>query len=63
MVEITGEWRKLHDDELHNLYYSPSIRVIKSKRVTLVGHVVYYMGEMINVYKILPEKPEGKRPL
>jgi hypothetical protein len=60
---VTGGWRKLHNEELHNLYTSPSIiRVIKSRRMTWAGHVVR-MGEKRNVYRLLIRKPEGKRPL
>jgi hypothetical protein len=61
--EVTGEWRKLHSGELHNLYSSPDIiRQIKSKRMRWAGHVAR-MGEGRNVYRILVGKPEGKRPL
>jgi hypothetical protein len=61
--EVTGEWRKLHNEELHNLYSSPNIiRQIKSRRMRWVGHVAC-MGEERNVYRVLMEKPEGKRPL
>jgi hypothetical protein len=60
---VTGGWRKLHNEELHNLYSSPSIiRIIKSRRMKLVGHVAR-MGEKRNVYRLLVRKPEGKRPL
>jgi hypothetical protein len=56
-------WRKLHNEELHNLYFSPRIiRMIKSRRMRLAGHVAR-MGSKRNVYRILVEKPEGKRPL
>jgi hypothetical protein len=56
-------WRKLHNEELHNLYTSPYIiRAIKSKRMRWVGNVVC-IEEMRNVYNILVGKPEGKRPL
>jgi hypothetical protein len=56
-------WRKLHNEELHNLYSSPSIiRIIKSRRMRWAGHVAR-MGEKRNVYKLLVGKPEGKRPL
>jgi hypothetical protein len=59
----TGGWRKLHNEELHNLYSSPSIiRIIKSRRMRWAGHVAQ-MGEKKNVYKLLVGKPEGKRPL
>jgi hypothetical protein len=58
-----GEWRKLHNGELHNLYSSPDIiRQIKSRRMRCVGHVAH-MGEGKNVYRVLVGNPEGKRPL
>jgi hypothetical protein len=58
-----GGWRKLHNEELHNLYSSPSIiKIIKSRRMRWAGHVVR-MGEKRNVYRLLVGKPEGKRPL
>jgi hypothetical protein len=61
--EVTGEWRKLHNGELHNLYSSPDIvRQIKSRRMRWAGHVAR-MGEGRNVYRALVGKPEGKRPL
>jgi hypothetical protein len=61
--EVTGDWRKLHNDELHNLYSSPNIiRMIKSRRIGWVGHVAR-MGEAGNAYRILVGKPEGERPL
>jgi hypothetical protein len=60
---VTGGWRKLHNEELHNLYSSPSIiRIIKSRRMRWAGHVTR-MGEKRNVYMLLVGKPEGKRPL
>jgi hypothetical protein len=60
---VTGGWRKLHNEELHNLYTSPSIiRIIKSKRMRWAGHVAR-MGEKRNVYSLFVGKPEGKRPL
>jgi hypothetical protein len=60
---LTGGWRKLHNEELHNLYSSPSIiRMIKSRRMRWVGHVAR-MGEKRNAYRILVGMPEGKRPL
>jgi hypothetical protein len=60
---VTGGWRKLHTEELHNLYSSPSIiRIIKSRRMRWTGHVAQ-MGEKRNVYRLLIGKPEGKRPL
>jgi hypothetical protein len=59
---VIGGWRKLHNEELHNLYCSPSIiRIIKSRRVRWAGHVTR-MGEK-SAYRILVGKPEGKRPL
>jgi hypothetical protein len=61
--EVTGEWRKLHNEELHNLYSSPDIiRQVKSRRMRWAGHVAR-MGEERKVYKVLVRKPEGKRPL
>jgi hypothetical protein len=62
-VEITRGWRKLHNEELHDLYSSPSvIRIIKSRRMRWAGHVAR-MGETRNAYRLLVGKPEGKRPL
>jgi hypothetical protein len=61
--EVTGEWRKTHNGELHNLYSSPdTITQIKSRRMRWAGHVTR-MGEGRNVYKVLVGKPEGKRSL
>jgi hypothetical protein len=61
--EVTGEWIKLHSEELHILYSSPNIiRRIKPRRMRWAGHMAH-MGEERNVYKVLMEKPEGKRPL
>jgi hypothetical protein len=58
--EVTGEWRKLHNGELHNFYSSPdTIRQIKSRRMRWAGHVAR-MGEERGV---LVGNPEGKRPL
>ncbi|KAJ4436949.1 hypothetical protein ANN_17081 [Periplaneta americana] len=61
--EVTGEWRKLHNTELHALYSSPDIiRNIKSRRLRWAGHVSR-MGESRNAYRVLVGRPEGKRPL
>jgi hypothetical protein len=61
--ELTGDWRKLHNEELHNLYSSPNIiRTTKSRRMRWAGHVTG-VGETRNAYRILAGKPEGKRPL
>jgi hypothetical protein len=61
--EVTGEWRKLHSEELHILYSSPNIiRQIKSRRMRWAGHVAR-MGEQRKLYKVLVGNPEGKRPL
>jgi hypothetical protein len=61
--EVTGEWRKLHNEELHMLYSSPNIiRQFKSRRMRWAGHVAS-MREERKVYKVLMGKPEGKTPL
>jgi len=61
--EVTGEWRKLHNEEVNDLYCSLNIvRVIKSRRMRWAGHVAR-MGEGRSVYRILVGKPEGKRSL
>jgi hypothetical protein len=61
--EVTGEWRKLHNEELHDLYSSPTIvQVMKSRRMKCAGYVAC-MGEGRGVYRDLVEKLEGKRPL
>jgi hypothetical protein len=61
--EVTGEWRKLHNEELHILYSSPNIiRQIKSRRLRWAGQVAR-IGEEKIVYNVLMGKPEGKRPL
>jgi hypothetical protein len=60
---VTGGWRKLHNEELHGLYCSPSIvRVIKARRMRWAGHVVR-MGEVRVAYNILVGRPEGRRLL
>jgi len=61
--EVTGEWRKLHNEELNDPYSSHNIvRVIKSRRMRWAEHVAG-MGERRSVYGVLMGKPEGKRPL
>ena len=60
---VTGEWRKLHNEELNDLYCSPNIvRVIKWRRMKWTGHVAC-MGERGGVYRVLVGRHEGKRPL
>ena len=60
---VTGEWRKLHNEELNDLYSSPNIvRVIKSRRLRWAGHVAR-MEEGRGAHKVLVGRPEGKRPL
>jgi hypothetical protein len=61
--EVTGEWRKLHNEELRDFHSSSSIiKIIKSRRMRWVGHVAR-MGEKRDAYRLLVGKPEGKRPL
>jgi len=61
--EVTGEWRKLYNEELRDLYPLPNIvRVVKSRRMRWAGHVVR-MGEGRVVHRVLAGKPDGKRPL
>ena len=61
--EVTGEWGRLHNEELNDLSCSPNIvRVIKSRRMRWAGHVAR-MDEERGVYRVLVGKPEGKRPL
>jgi len=61
--EVTGEWRRLHNEELNDLYTSPNIvRVIKSRRMRWTGHVAR-MGEERGVDRVLVGKQEGRRPL
>ena len=61
--EVTGEWRKLHNEELNDLYRSRNIvRVIKSRRMRWAGHVAR-MGDSRLVCRVLVGKPEGKKPL
>ena len=61
--EVIGEWRRLHNEELNDLYCSPNIvRVIKSRRMRWAGHVAR-MGEERGLYRVLVGKPDGRRPL
>jgi hypothetical protein len=61
--EVTGEWRKLYNGELHNLYSSPNIiGQIKSRRMRWAGHVAH-IGEERKVYMVLVGKPEGNKTL
>jgi hypothetical protein len=62
-VEVTGVWRKLHNEELNDLYFSHNIFwVIKSRKIRWAGHVAR-MGERKVLYRVLVGKPEGKIPL
>jgi hypothetical protein len=61
--EVTGKWRKLHNEELNDLYSIPNIVwVVKSSRMRWAGHVAH-MGEERGVHRMLAGKPEGKSPL
>jgi hypothetical protein len=61
--EVTGVWRKLHNENLHDLYSSPTVvRVIKSRCIKWAGHLLR-MGEGRGVYSVLVRKPLGKRPM
>jgi hypothetical protein len=61
--EVTGEWRKLHNEVLYSLYSPPDIiRQVKSRKMRWAGHVAH-MEEERKVYKVWVGKPEGKRPL
>jgi hypothetical protein len=60
---VTGNWRKPHNEELHDLCSSPSIiRIIKARKMRWAGHVAR-MGEKRNAHRLLVGKPEGRRPL
>ena len=58
--ELTGEWRKLHTEELNDLYSSPDICIIKSRRMSWAGHVDLMEGRR-SVCRVLVGKPEGNR--
>jgi len=61
--KITGEWKKIHNEEPKDLYCSPNVaRMIKLRRMKWAGHVAR-IGESRDVYRVLIGKPEGKRPL
>jgi hypothetical protein len=61
--DVTGEWRKFHNEELHDLYSSPSIiRIIKPRKMRSTEHVAR-MGEKRKAYRLLMGNPEGRRPL
>jgi hypothetical protein len=59
--EVTGEWRKLHNEELNDLYSSTNLVRVKKSRMRWVGHVAR-MGKKRGVYRLLVGKPERKRP-
>jgi hypothetical protein len=59
--KVTGDWRKLHNEELNDLYSSPTIlRMIKSRRMRWVGHVAL-VGDVKGMYRVLVGNSEGKR--
>jgi hypothetical protein len=61
--EITGGWEQVHNEELHNFHSSPNIVSMIKQRMTRWTRRVARMGEKMNAYKVLVEKPEGKSPL
>jgi len=61
--EVTGKWRRMHNEELNDVYSSPNtVRVITSRRMRWAGHVAR-IGEESGLYRVLVGKPEGRRPL
>jgi hypothetical protein len=61
--EAIGEWRRLHNEELYDLYFSSNIiRLVNSRRMRWVGHMAR-MGERRSAYRVLVGRPDGKRPL
>jgi hypothetical protein len=60
--EATREWRKLHNEELNDLYSPNIVRVVKSRRMGWAGHVAR-MGEGRGVHRVWGGRPEGRRPL
>jgi len=62
MDELTGEWRRSHDQEIYAVYSASNIRVVKSTIMSWAGHVAR-MGERRGAYTVLVGKPEGKKPL
>jgi hypothetical protein len=60
--EVTGEWRKLHNEEPSNLYLPNTVRVVRSRKMRLAGHVAR-MGEGRGVHMVQVGKTEGKRPV
>jgi hypothetical protein len=62
-IKVTGEWRRLHNEELNDLYSLPNVVwVVKLRRMRWAGHVAHVVEER-GVYRVLVGKPEGKRPL
>jgi hypothetical protein len=60
--DVTGDWRQMHKEKLHDLHYSPNIiRIIKSRRMIFAEHVAH-MGESRSAYTVLAGKPERRRP-
>jgi len=62
MDEVTGEWRKLHNEERNDLYSTNIVRVMKIRRTRWAGHVAR-VGDRRGVFRVLVGKPEGNRPL